>query len=398
MSDPTVHAPALMSDIRSAIINKKVNACPMAVRLAWHSAGTFDKSDSSGGSNGAGMRFEPESTDGANAGLGIMRNLLTPVVQANPDISQSDIWVAAGAAAIEMSGGPKCPIAFCRKDAPDNSSCPPNGRLPDAALGAQHLRDVFYRMGFNDQEIVILSGAHTLGSCHLSRSGFDGPWTSQPLVFDNEYFRNLLEKKWVPKKYEGNPMFEDAETGKLGMLPTDIALIEDPDFKKWVEVYAADEARFFKDFSAAFGKLMANGTSCPDPVAAQPKKPEGKDKVSEKFRAMCMHGSEREVRLHAKTADCSQLEINTGRSALHKAAFWGHSHLIDFIAKDCGVGVNVQDFNGDTALHDAAQFGHITVIEKLLAAGADKSVANKEGKLAKDVALAYGWADAAKLV
>lgn len=90
-------------------------------------------------------------------------------------------------------------------------------------------------------------------------------------------------------------MFEDAETGKLGMLPTDIALIEDPDFKKWVEVYAADEARFFKDFSAAFGKLMANGTSCPDPVAAQPKKPEGKDKVSEKFRAMCMHGSEREV-------------------------------------------------------------------------------------------------------
>lgn len=25
------------------------------------------------------------------------------------------------------------------------------------------VRDVFYRMGFNDQEIVILSGAHALG-------------------------------------------------------------------------------------------------------------------------------------------------------------------------------------------------------------------------------------------
>lgn len=40
---------------------------------------------------------------------------------------------------------------------------PENGRLPDASQGAQHLRDVFYRMGFDDQEIVILSGAHTLG-------------------------------------------------------------------------------------------------------------------------------------------------------------------------------------------------------------------------------------------
>ena len=37
---------------------------PMAVRLAWHASGTFDKADSSGGSDGATMRFEPESTDG----------------------------------------------------------------------------------------------------------------------------------------------------------------------------------------------------------------------------------------------------------------------------------------------------------------------------------------------
>lgn len=33
-------------------------------------------------------------------------------------------------------------------------------------------------MGFNDQEIVALSGAHTLGRCHADRSGFVGPWTN----------------------------------------------------------------------------------------------------------------------------------------------------------------------------------------------------------------------------
>ncbi len=47
----------------------------------------------------------------------------------------------------------------------DETKCPPDGRLPDAAKGPPHLRDIFYRMGFNDQEIVALSGAHALGRC-----------------------------------------------------------------------------------------------------------------------------------------------------------------------------------------------------------------------------------------
>lgn len=54
-----------------------------------------------------------------------------------------------------------------RKD-DDVAAVPPGGRLPAADKGnpmatAQGLRDVFYRMGFNDREIVALSGAHALG-------------------------------------------------------------------------------------------------------------------------------------------------------------------------------------------------------------------------------------------
>ena len=140
--------------------------------------------DGSGGSDGATMRFEPESTDEANAGLGIVRDMLLPIKKRHPEVSFADLWVLAGHVAIEFLGGPSVPFRHGRSDASGAAACPANGRLPDAAQGAQHLRDVFHRMGFSDKEIVCLSGAHTLGRCHKVRSGFDGPWTNNPLKFD----------------------------------------------------------------------------------------------------------------------------------------------------------------------------------------------------------------------
>jgi len=70
-------------------------------------------------------------------------------------------------------GGPQIPWRPGRSDK-DVSACTPDGRLPDGAKGARHVRDIFYRMGFNDQEIVALLGAHALGRCHTDRSGFKG--------------------------------------------------------------------------------------------------------------------------------------------------------------------------------------------------------------------------------
>jgi len=52
---------------------------PVLLRLAWHASGTFDKETGTGGSNGATMRFSPESGHGANAGLKSARDFLEPV-------------------------------------------------------------------------------------------------------------------------------------------------------------------------------------------------------------------------------------------------------------------------------------------------------------------------------
>ena len=127
------------------------------------------------------MRFAPESKHGANAGLDVARGLLEPIKKRHPALSYADLWQFAAVVAIEQMKGPKIAFRPGRVDKTDKD-CTPDGRLPDAAQGAQHLRDIFYRMGFNDQEIVALSGAHVLGRCHTTRSGYDGPWTANPTM------------------------------------------------------------------------------------------------------------------------------------------------------------------------------------------------------------------------
>lgn len=41
------------------------SAGPVLVRLAWHASGTFDLASGTGGSDGAGMRYEAEGGDPA---------------------------------------------------------------------------------------------------------------------------------------------------------------------------------------------------------------------------------------------------------------------------------------------------------------------------------------------
>ncbi|KAF2665732.1 heme peroxidase [Microthyrium microscopicum] len=154
--------------------------------------------------------------------------------------------------------GPVIPWRPGRADR-DVSFCTPDGRLPDASKNHDHLRAIFNRMGFNDQEIVALSGAHALGRCHTDRSGFDGPWTFSPTVLTNDYYALLMDEKWQWKKWNGPAQLEDKKTKSLMMLPTDYALIKDKSFRKTVELYARDNDAFFKDFSEVVMKLFELG-------------------------------------------------------------------------------------------------------------------------------------------
>lgn len=154
--------------------------------------------------------------------------------------------------------GPTIPWRPGRQDR-DVAFCSPDGRLPDGAREQNHIRAIFGRMGFSDQEMVALSGAHALGRCHIDRSGFEGPWTFSPTVMTNDYFRLLMEEKWGWRSWNGPKQFQDKNSKSLMMLPTDMALVNDKEFKKYVEKYAKDSQAFFKDFSSVVCKLFELG-------------------------------------------------------------------------------------------------------------------------------------------
>lgn len=259
--------------VKKLILDRHSN--PILVRLAWHDSGSYDKNISEfpqrGGANGS-IRFYPEIDHAANAGLTVALELLKQISDDHPGVSYADMFQLASATAIELAGGPHIPLRFGRKDAATEEDCVPEGRLP-AAEGpfpakektpAEHLRNVFYRMGLSDKEIVALSGAHTLGRAKPSRSGFgkestkytkDGPgtpggssWTPEWLHFDNSYFTDVKE--------EADP--------ELLVLATDRCLFEDEGFRQYAEKYAADQDAFFEDYKEAHLKLSELGSEWVD--------------------------------------------------------------------------------------------------------------------------------------
>ncbi|KAL6133342.1 hypothetical protein ACLB2K_065579 [Fragaria x ananassa] len=138
---------------------------PIILRIAWHSAGTFDVATKTGGPFGT-IRDPAELTHEANKGLDIAVRILEPVKEQFPILSYADFYQLAGVVAVEVTGGPEIPFHPGR---PDKKEAPPEGRLPNANKGVDHLRDVFGHMGLSDKDIVALSGGHTLVSSLLEK-------------------------------------------------------------------------------------------------------------------------------------------------------------------------------------------------------------------------------------
>ncbi|KGJ96856.1 catalase/peroxidase HPI [Colwellia psychrerythraea] len=183
----------------------------------------------------------------------------------------------------------------------------PHGN-PDPLLAAKDIRMSFGRMAMNDEEIVaLLAGGHTLGKAHGAKkpskcvgaepaaatiedqglgwknkcgtgvgadtitSGLEGAWTVTPTKWSSNYLDNLMNfnwvltkspagaKQWIPDNKAAANLVPDAHIPNKRNAPimftTDIALKEDPSFRKIVERFRKDPAQFDKAFAKAWFKL-----------------------------------------------------------------------------------------------------------------------------------------------
>jgi len=173
---------------------------------------------------------------------------------------------------------------------------------PIPKLSAVEVRDTFGRMAMNDSETVaLIGGGHAFGKTHGAcpagpgsspkedpanpwpgkcgsgkgrdafTSGFEGPWTTRPTKWDNEYFHNLQSNDW--EKYIGPggkwmwrvangthptaPSPDGNGTQDIMMMTSDISLISDPtgEYQKLVALFAFDQSKFDNSFAHAWYKL-----------------------------------------------------------------------------------------------------------------------------------------------
>lgn len=266
---------ALREELRVLIPERQ--CAPILVRLAWHDSGTYDKSITDwpkcGGANGS-IRWDVELAHGANAGLKEGVEVLEPLKKKYPQVSYADLYQMASVVAIESCGGPTIELQYGRVDMMSDKECPEDTRLPapeapfgdDSTNAGEHLQKVFHRMGLTDQDIVCLSGAHTLGRAFKDRSGMGAEeteytkevvkgvakggssWTKEWMKFDNSYFVAIKAK----------------EDKNLLVMQSDACLFEADAFKTYAEKYASDQEAFFKDYAESHKKLSELGVKWKD--------------------------------------------------------------------------------------------------------------------------------------
>jgi len=182
----------------------------------------------------------------------------------------------------------------------------PNGNL-DPVSAAADIRESFGRMAMNDEEIVaLIAGGHTLGKTHgavkancvgqepaaaaigeqglgwmnkcgkgnaedTMTSGLEGAWTQTPtawsILFLDNLFRYEWKKQkspaggtvWVPTDTDAHTTVPDAHVkGKFNppiMLTTDLALKEDPGFRKISKRFLEHPEEFDRAFAKVWFKL-----------------------------------------------------------------------------------------------------------------------------------------------
>ncbi|KAL1569938.1 peroxidase [Salvia divinorum] len=187
-------------------------------------------------------------------------------------VSCSDVLAEATRDLITMVGGPFYPVPLGRLDSHEPHAADVEGHIARPNMTLTTIIDIFAVKGFSVQEMVALSGAHTVGFSHCSEFAnrifnFSATQDHDPTM-NPDYVAGLrklcanylkdptmaaFNDPMSPGKFD-NTYFANLQNG-LGLLASDQILASDPRTKPFVDAYAKDQNKFFQDFAKAMEKV-----------------------------------------------------------------------------------------------------------------------------------------------
>ncbi|KAI3450954.1 hypothetical protein Pfo_007619 [Paulownia fortunei] len=182
-------------------------------------------------------------------------------------VSCADILAMAARDAVFFAGGPVYDIPKGRKDG-RRSKIEDTINLPAPTLNSSELIRMFGLRGFTAQEMVALSGAHTLGTARCSSfksrlSNFDSTHDVDPSM-DTQFARTLsktcsagdnAEQPFDSTRNTFDNDYFNALQRKAGVLFSDQTLFASPRTRGIVNGYAMNQAMFFFDFQQAMVRM-----------------------------------------------------------------------------------------------------------------------------------------------
>ncbi|MQM13430.1 hypothetical protein Taro_046356 [Colocasia esculenta] len=175
-----------------------------------------------------------------------------------------------------MLGGPYYRVLLGRKDSLVSNAEDVEGHLPRGNVSVSTLIDLFANRGLSVQDLVALSGAHTVGFAHCKefadRLGLEGHKGRVDPAADPRFVHgvqkacagyakdptlSVFNDVMTPSKFD-NMYYKNLLRG-LGLLATDQALASDPRTRRLVRLYADNQDAFFRDFVLAMEKVSLLG-------------------------------------------------------------------------------------------------------------------------------------------
>ncbi|XP_074270337.1 peroxidase 19 [Silene latifolia] len=187
-------------------------------------------------------------------------------------VSCADILAISSRDYVNLAGGPYYEVKKGRWDGKKSKASQVYSNLPRANSTMDELIRLFNSKGLSIEDLVILSGAHTIGYAHckyVTSRIYDYHGTKQPQ--SNIDPRLLKALRMYCPNYGGNEdivvpfdvttpyKFDHAYyanlEANLGVLETDQALFSDTRTKLHVQIMATDKEKFFRGFIKAMEKM-----------------------------------------------------------------------------------------------------------------------------------------------